>query len=72
MLALTARCSKYDFWIPDEILTLEKNPDHFFSRLKMLIEKKKRKNGLSNFFFVTKNQKIEILKKKTSIIILQR
>ena len=34
MVALIARRSKYDFWIPDEILTLEKKTDHFFFRVR--------------------------------------
>ena len=32
MCALITRRSKYDFWIPDKILTLEKKSEQFFFR----------------------------------------
>ena len=44
MFALTALRSKYDFWIPDEIVTLEEKKSdqkYVFSSSKMLIEKKR-------------------------------
>ena len=60
MVALIARRSKYDFWIPGEILTLEKKSRSkiiFLSRSKILIEKKIRNFFRTKIFSSSKNRK---------------
>ena len=59
MFALIARRSKYDFWIPDGILTLEikNNKTFFFSRYQIFwIEKKVRRFLWIKLFFLTQNR----------------
>ena len=63
MFALIARCSKYDFWIPDEILTLEikiQIKKYFFEIENF--DRKKNRIFFRTFFF---HPKIENIDEKT-------
>ena len=50
MVALIARRSKYDFWIPDEILTLEQNSDQKKHEVEN-VDRKKKTIFFYHFFY---------------------
>ena len=65
MDALIARRSKYDFWIPDKILTLEIKIQikKIFFRDRKFWSKKNPENFSDQKFFPSKNQKIDFFEK---------